>query len=401
MAGPVGDAPVFAGPARGGPSIAVVRVVVVIDSLAQGGAEASTTALAPLLVRRGVELEVVLLDDRRHDTAALAAAGVPVRVVGRGPRGWRRLAGLVRGADLVHTSLWAAHQYGRTAARRTGVPVVSSWTGTPYGPGWFGGRPRRRIGRGAAFVVDRLTARVVRRFHAPAEHVAATMSERLGVDRDRVDVVPRGRDPVRFAVRDPSLDPHGRRSLAPFPVAPDRPLVVVVARHEPDKGIARALEAVARTRRSLTVVVAGREGTQTALLRRRASELAPLVDVRLVGVTDRVPELLAAADLLVLASEREGLPGALVEALAVTTPVVAQDLPGVREVLGDTLGSLVPPGDTDALAAAVSRALDGDIRWDPTAARRRFEERFSLPGVADLTVAAYRRAVGDRTRGRR
>ncbi|RMH68075.1 MAG: glycosyltransferase family 1 protein, partial [Actinomyces sp.] len=103
-----------------------MRVVMVIDSLAQGGAEASTIALAPHLVRRGVELELVCLDERRHGTEALEQAGIPVRVVGRGPAAWRRLAKRVAGADLVHTQLWAAHQYGRLAARRAGVPVVSS-----------------------------------------------------------------------------------------------------------------------------------------------------------------------------------------------------------------------------------------------------------------------------------
>lgn len=365
----------------------------VIDSLAQGGAEASTIALAPHLVDRGLELELVCLDERRHGAEGLEEAGVPVEVVGRGPAAWRRLVSAVVGADLVHTQLWAAHQYGRTAARRAGVPVVSSFTGTPYGPDWFGGSPRRRLGRAAAFRLDRATARLVRRFHAPARHVATTMAARLGIDPDHVDVIPRGRDPRRFPPRPRELTATERRRRSPVSVDPDRPLVVVVARHEPEKGVDVAIAAVAAWGRPLTLVVAGREGTATGELTTAAAAAPPGVEVRLVGAVHDVADLLAAADVCLLTSRREGLPGVLVEALAVTTPVVAVDIPGVREVLGDDLGVVVTPGDPAAVAAGIERVLGDDPPWDPAAARRRFEENFTLDRVAASTLAAYERVL--------
>ncbi|RMH77850.1 MAG: glycosyltransferase, partial [Actinomyces sp.] len=162
---------------------------------------------------------------------------------------------------------------------------------------------------------------------------------------------------------------------------------------EPEKGVDVAIAAVAACARPLTLVVAGREGSATDELVAAAAATPPEVEIRLVGAVEAVAELLAAADVCLLASRREGLPGVLVEALAVTTPVVAVDIPGVREVLGDDLGVVVPPGDPAAVAAGIVSVLEGRSGWDPVVARRRFEEHFTLERVAGRTLDAYERAL--------
>jgi len=97
-----------------------------------------------------------------------------------------------------------------------------------------------------------------------------------------------------------------------------------------------------------------------AALEARAAQLGVEEAVSLPGHTDNPFAHVARADLFVLSSVSEGMPSALIEALACGTPAVSTDCPsGPREILGDgRFGELVPVGDGEALAAAMSRALD-------------------------------------------
>jgi glycosyltransferase involved in cell wall biosynthesis len=105
-----------------------------------------------------------------------------------------------------------------------------------------------------------------------------------------------------------------------------------------------------------------------------------------------VPALLAASHLVVLPSYREGLPKALLEALAAGRPVVATDVPGCREVvIPDENGLLVPPRDPDALADAMARLIrDPELRRRYGEAGRRLAEReFSAKRVERETLRLY------------
>jgi glycosyltransferase involved in cell wall biosynthesis len=89
---------------------------------------------------------------------------------------------------------------------------------------------------------------------------------------------------------------------------------------------------------------------------------------------------LRAADIFVLSSRFEGLPVALLEALAAGVPVVASDLPEIREVTGSDAALLVPPGDAIALADGIRRQLENDREAAAFGAcgQRRIEERFTV-----------------------
>jgi glycosyltransferase involved in cell wall biosynthesis len=97
----------------------------------------------------------------------------------------------------------------------------------------------------------------------------------------------------------------------------------------------------------------------------------------------------------VLPSRREGLGGAVLEAMALECPIVVSDLPSIREVVDDSTAVLVPPDDADALGAAVVRTLStGDqTRRRAIAARRRFLERFTVDTIADQMLCFYARAM--------
>lgn len=381
-----------------------MHILYLIDSLVVGGAERSLAELAPHLIDRGITLDVAFLHDLPGLQEEIEAAGASLfSLAGPGGRlGWiRRTAALVshRHPHLVHTTLFEADVAGRIAATLVGVPVVSSLVSMAWGPEGPSDPDVSRWKVRAARAVDAVTARRVVRFHAVTRHVARVVGRRLRIPAGRIDVVPRGRDPGRLGVRTRARRTGGR---ALFGLDDLTPLILAVARHESDKGVdvlLRSFPEVLRVAPTAKLAVAGREGRATPGLRSTAERLKLTDSVRFLGERSDVPELLCAADVFVLPSRSEGLPGALLEAMALEAPIVATDLPNVREAVAHRESAiLVPPEAPDALAAAIVATLDdpGRSRVRARTARRVFLDRFSIERTADGMVAFYERALGRR-----
>jgi glycosyltransferase involved in cell wall biosynthesis len=358
-------------------------------------------ALARLYPARAVELEVAYLLDRPGLYEALAATGARLTSLAGpgGRRGWvRRAAALVRDRrpDLVHTTLFEADIAGRLAGASARVPVVSSIVNVGYGAAQRkdpGVRPWRLLG---AQLVDIATARLVRRFHAVSRHVADVMAPRLLVPRSRVDVVPRGRDPKSLGARTPERTVRARAMLG---AAPGDRLLLAVARQEYQKGLdvlLRALPLVRSEFPQARLIVAGREGNQTAALQELARELRLGGGVTFLGPRSDVADLLCAADLFVLPTRREGFPGAVLEAMALEAPIVATAIPTVSEaVLSGEHALLVPPDDAGGLAIAIRTALKSPeaTQQRVKAALARFHDYFTIERAADGMVGFYEAAL--------
>lgn len=121
----------------------------------------------------------------------------------------------------------------------------------------------------------------------------------------------------------------------------------------------------------------------------------------MLGHRNDVADLLCAADVFVLPSRREGIPGVVQEAMALETPIVASDIGPVREAVGTPPSAeLVPVGDAAALATAVRGVLS-----DPASAakrairgRERFETEFDIACIADRMIDFYEKALRVRAR---
>jgi glycosyltransferase involved in cell wall biosynthesis len=379
-----------------------VRVLYVIDSLIPGGAERSLVALAPHLLSRGVTLDVAYLHRRPGLQDELRAAGAELYCLA-GPAGragwfWRvhQLAGMRR-PDLLHTTLFEADVAGRMAGRSRRLPVVSSLVNVAYGVEQQGQGVASWKLRGAQ-LVDSLTARSVSRFHAVSGHVAEQMGRRLRIPSNRIEVVHRGRDARLLGRRTAERRRAARAALG---LDQDTPLLLAAARHEAQKGLDTLIEAFAGVLHEeprARLALAGRDGAQSVRLRAQAERLELGRSVRFLGTRDDVPELLCAADVFVLPSRWEGLPGAVLEAMALETPVVASDLPMVREVVNDETARLVPVDQPAALTAAVVDVLRDRTHAMERAAQARldFAERFTIERSADRMVALYHRAMSPR-----
>ena len=376
-----------------------MRVLFAITSLGAGGTERSTAVLLPYLRDRGIDATVVGLVHREEgDERAVVDAGFDVRFLrathlpGR-VRELRRLLDDVA-PDVVHTAVFDADQVGRLAAVRTGIPVLGSLVNTPYVAARLEDPNVDRWKLAAVRTVDATTARTLgTHFHAVTEGVAADAVATLHLDRSRITVVERGRDPVALGRRRPERRAAVRRSLG---VADDEDLILAVGRQEHQKGQVHLVEAFARlirTRPRALVAIAGRSGNASAALDEVIERTGTSERVRRLGHRDDVADLLSAADVFVSASRYEGTAGAAIEALALEVPVVATDLAGTRGLLVDGRNArLVPVGDPRALAAAIGDTLDDEPGRAARVVRGRadFEQRFTLDRSADGMVELYR-----------
>lgn len=144
-----------------------------------------------------------------------------------------------------------------------------------------------------------------------------------------------------------------------FGIPPGAPMVLMLARFDAGKRHHDLLDAVLHLGRpDVHVVLAGSPGPTLESVQARAAAPPLTGRVHLPGWRPDVADLLAASNVAVTTSEREGLPRSVLEALAIGVPAVGSDIRGVRDLLGGAAGLLYPVGDTRALAGALARVLD-------------------------------------------
>ncbi len=300
-----------------------------------------------------------------------------------------------RAPDVVHATLFDSCLLSRLATPR-GIGLVNSLVSTNYARVRVQELGAAPLKRRAVWAVDRLTISRVTHVHALTGSVALEAQNVLGVRRDRITIVPRGRSAAALGERSEERRSRVRAGLG---LEPSRLVFVNAARQEPPKAQALLVRAFARVladRPDATLLVAGREGNATADLRAAIEETGTGEAVRMLGYREDVADLVAASDIFVFPSHYEGLGSVLIEAMAVGTPIVASDIPAIREVLADgEAGRLTPRGDADSLATALLElAADPELRADlARRGRERFLSTYTLEHVVDQTVALYRRAA--------
>jgi glycosyltransferase involved in cell wall biosynthesis len=145
------------------------------------------------------------------------------------------------------------------------------------------------------------------------------------------------------------------------------------------------------------LLIAGSEGPESQALRAQRDRLGLTDRVHFLGHRDDLADLHSAADVFVLSSRLEGMPGALIEALAFGTPAVVTDIGPALDVVDQRSAVIVPVESASQLAAGIVSALtDADAAASRVAVGRElFDERFDVATVAAGMVAFYERSLVD------
>jgi glycosyltransferase involved in cell wall biosynthesis len=379
-----------------------MRVLHVIESMGRGGAERNLASLLGPLAALGVENHLVTFwpgrsyEDRvapflatRHDL------GLPP---GKAVRALPRLVRLARTVDLVHTQLTWANLLGRLAAIAAGRPSVTTLHTTLYDESNLARLPsvtRRKVR--VIRWLDGATARTTRHFFAVSPAVKEVQQRALGVPEERIELAP-----CCIDVEDFNPQRLGDRAAARVQVgfAAGEFALLSVGRLIWSKRHEDAILAIAEIARMVParLYIAG-AGPDEPALRALAERLS--APVSFLGVRDDVPLLLHAADAFIFPSVYEGMPLALLEAMAMGCPCLCSDIVENRNLGGATV-SYFPPTDVKAIVSAL-RATIGDpvgreqlggaarvaaLRFaDPQAAAARFV-RAVRPLVPTATAAA-------------
>ena len=321
----------------------------------------------------------------RAEKATVPVAWVPMPWALH-PLAVARIAGWVRKQRVqvlvTHSSVdaWSAG----LAARLVGVPVVRMrHLSVPVRA-----NPFSRV------VYTALCDRIV----TTGEAIRTRLIQRLRVPAAKVVSIPTGVDTQEFAP-DRVGSPLLRAELEPDGGHRQLGMVAVLRSWKGHLVFLQALRRVRARRPEVRAVLVG-EGPFRLVIEDAIRAHGLEGHVRLLGHREDVVEILAALDVVVSASTAaEGIPQALLQALAMRRPVVASDVGGIPEIIRPReTGWLVPPGDPEALAAGILEALEDRPQAQRMAdqGRKLVQEHFSLEAMGERMEQLYRDLVNDR-----
>ena len=356
-------------------------VMQVTWSLVAGGAETYALTVASGLDATKYRSLMCGIDQGGALEPEVRRRGIPYHIMNRRPGlDWRlmgRMFGLLRRerVDVIHTHHLNQLLYSVVAARLLGIRIIH----TEHSVEMYKSAKLRRLLRVLSVFCYRVTA-----IGADGEQV---LRDKVGIPAGKLEVVRAAVDLARFKVPREAA----REALGLCPA--DR-VAVIVARLSEEKNhgflLAAFAEAVARVPNAKLLIVG--DGVEQKAIEDVIVKLNLGCSVRMLGVRRDIPQVLAGADVFVLSSDREGLPIAVLEAMAAGLPVIATSVGDLPLVVKDgQTGVLVPRRGVGEMAEALVRLL-GDAEQCGRmgrAGRELVQEAYSLEQMVARHGALY------------
>lgn len=356
-----------------------MEILALFPSGTLGGSEKNFLLYAERLAGRARYRLAVWEKGTGRFLARAARMGIETMVAGPPPAAMRRLAAWTRRSDLLHSYLLKGHLLAAPLAAWGGKP----WFAAERGMEDFRGPGGRGLRRALLARADRVLP--------VSPVVAARVRDVDGIPPERIEVVPGGLDLAGIGAALSAAPSRGRAAA---------PRVLCVAHLRREKRVDLVVDAFAFARRArgldpaATLDLAG-EGPERPRIETmiRRHDLGGAV--RLLGEVPVAFRIMPEYDLLVLASEEEGFPNAILEAQATGLPVLASDVEGVRQFVEEgRTGHLFRAGDAEHLAERLAALLSDPRRASIAPAARAHAERYEVGGAAarlgDLYEAAIR-----------
>jgi glycosyltransferase involved in cell wall biosynthesis len=356
----------------------------VLTSLGVGGAERQVLALAERMKARGHAVSLIVLLPRQPEewSTTLDAVRLDMR---KNPvslfNGLRKARRFLRDfqPDLIHSHTFPANLAARLLNLRSSTPPLISTIHNVYEGPW----PR--------MMAYRLTDPLSRRTTAVSRAAADRFVRLKAVPARKCSVLTNGIDTAEFVP-----NPERRERVRAQMGFQNEFVWLAAGRIQPAKdypNLLRAFSVVRQATPAARLWIAGEaESPEAEAVQALAAKLGLGASVRWLGLRRDMPALLDAVDGFVLASAWEGMPLAVGEAMAMEKPVVATNVGGVRELIGEC-GALVPAKSPESLAKAMLDLMGSTPetrRAFGRAARERIQNHFSMDAKADEWEALYR-----------
>jgi glycosyltransferase involved in cell wall biosynthesis len=387
-----------------------IKILILIDHLyGLGGSERNLLQIITHIDRRKFSFIICPLDsDDNHIIKELKLKGVKVfplqvaRIYGlSGLRQAFRLRRILKEneIDIIQTIHFASDVYGTLIAKWSGVPVIISsrrdmgykFVGLMHhNPGWH------------LLLMRRVLNKHVQKFISVSEKVRQTISESENIPLDKIVTIYNSIDITNFP------DRCDRNNLAKqIGLDPQAPIIGTIANLRPIKGLEYFIHAagtVIKSSPSCQFIVVGYEGSNGEpeiehyykKLLQLCRDLGLTTNFYFLGYAENSAPLVSMMDIFVLPSLSEGFSNSLLEAMAAKKAVIATDVGGNREALGNNeSGILVPPKDAESLAQAITKLLKNEnFRYElGKKARERIVRLFTIERMIQTFEDLYETVV--------
>ena len=371
-----------------------IKLVQITHGMGIGGMERVIADLCRNLDRSAYEIAVYCTHILGPLADELLALGIPVfhEPVRRRSDHWMRPLRIYRFArkwrpDIVHTQHMAAYLDSALAVKLAGVPALVHTDHSKKYP------EKRRY-----MLAERAMSHITDSFCVVSEHTRKELSAFEGIPESKIEVVHNGYDLQALPTE------SDRRELrATLGIEPEAPVVGAIARLEWQKGhdllLAAMPHVLARIPSARAVIVGG--GSKEAELRAMVRDLGLEGKVFLTGSRRDAIRFLPVFDLFVTSSNFEGMPIALLEAMALSLPVFGTAVGGTPEVVEDCVtGRLITGRDPSAFGHGILELLTQPdlLKAYGQAGRARYDERFRVGPMVRAYDAIYRRCLAGRLR---